>query len=526
MVRTEYSAVRNVEVRGFFVSLLKVLLVLFLLLSLVISLIVVAALLAHERGKEKCAGVIKNDRKGFESSLRPMSCDVAVVGGGISGMYIAETLMRMKKEDNVCLFEKDSRFGGRNYDYKFSQTPNISISLGAWRVDREHKRVMALVRRFNIPMLKIEIKDVHWETRGVFVSSTQALKEQAFPTLLSGPFANMTSSEMMKYAWMNITREKTLEFPYYPDFVCHRLGSEGCQFSMAIYASKRDYDEESTFSVYERRAYNRSYDFFRPPGGLSDIVSALERSAKRLGVKMYAREKVKAINRKGNIFRVDTDNFAVSAKKLIIALPSTPFKDISGELAADIKRNVIFEAVLPMSAFKAVAVYSYPWWENITSLHNLTLKPFERFFSTASCLVGIMPYSGRGPHGEAILQLSYAWRACAVKWGELSKLPKKVFESELKKAIKVVFPGAALPEPLDVVFKYWEKVAWHATKAGSNVSRHDVMKWAKRPFPGEDVFLVGEAYSPITGWNEGALQSTYNTLKEGWEITQPEGLLD
>jgi len=58
-----------------------------------------------------------------------MSCDVAVVGGGISGMYMAETLMRMKKEDNVCLFEKDSRFGGRNYDYRFSQAPNISISM-------------------------------------------------------------------------------------------------------------------------------------------------------------------------------------------------------------------------------------------------------------------------------------------------------------------------------------------------------------------------------------------------------------
>ena len=63
-----------------------------------------------------------------ESSLRPMSCDVVVVGGGISGMYLAETLMRMKKKDNVCLFEKDSRFGGRDYDYRFSQVPNISIS--------------------------------------------------------------------------------------------------------------------------------------------------------------------------------------------------------------------------------------------------------------------------------------------------------------------------------------------------------------------------------------------------------------
>jgi len=243
-------------------------------------------------------------------------------------------------------------------------------------------------------MLKMDIKDVHWEARGVFVSSTQALKEQAFPTLLSGPFANMTLSEMMKYAWMNITREKTLEFPSYRDFVCHQLGSEGCEFYMARYAIKRNYGEESFLGVYERSeaSSNSSYDYYRPPGGLSDIVSALERSAKRLGVKMYARENVKAIHRKGNIFTVDTDNFTVSARKLIIAVPRTPFEEISGDVAADIKRNVFFEANLADSSFKAVAVYSYPWWENITSLHSLTLKPLERFFSGASCLVSIMPY--------------------------------------------------------------------------------------------------------------------------------------
>ena len=63
MVRTEYSAVRNVEVRGFFVSLLQAFLVLFLLFSLLISLIVVAALLAHEKGKAKHAEVINVDSK-------------------------------------------------------------------------------------------------------------------------------------------------------------------------------------------------------------------------------------------------------------------------------------------------------------------------------------------------------------------------------------------------------------------------------------------------------------------------------
>ena len=63
MVRTEYSAVRKTEVRGFFVSLVNALLLLFLLLSLLIALIVLAALLAHEKGKEKHAGVIYDGPK-------------------------------------------------------------------------------------------------------------------------------------------------------------------------------------------------------------------------------------------------------------------------------------------------------------------------------------------------------------------------------------------------------------------------------------------------------------------------------
>jgi len=56
-----------VEVRGYFVSLAQVFLALFLLLSLLIALIVVAALLAHEKGKAKQAspGVIKDEGEGF-----------------------------------------------------------------------------------------------------------------------------------------------------------------------------------------------------------------------------------------------------------------------------------------------------------------------------------------------------------------------------------------------------------------------------------------------------------------------------
>ena len=62
----------------------------------------------------------------------------------------------------------------------------------------------------------------------------------------------------------------------------------------------------------------------------------------------------------------------------------------------------------------------------------------------------------------------------------------------------------------------------HYTKAGSNVSRHDLAKWAKRPFPGKEIYMVGEAFSTISGWNEGALLSAYEALEEGWNIVNPE----
>ena len=62
----------------------------------------------------------------------------------------------------------------------------------------------------------------------------------------------------------------------------------------------------------------------------------------------------------------------------------------------------------------------------------------------------------------------------------------------------------------------------HQTKAGSNVSRYDIEDWAKRPLPGEEIYMVGEAFSAITAWNEGSLRSAYIALKDGWGIASPE----
>ena len=63
-----------------------------------------------------------------DERITQMSCDVAIVGGGISGLFVAETLVRLQKETDVCLFERDNRFGGRIRDHTFQRVPSIPVS--------------------------------------------------------------------------------------------------------------------------------------------------------------------------------------------------------------------------------------------------------------------------------------------------------------------------------------------------------------------------------------------------------------
>ena len=74
------------------------------------------------------------DGKGKGKGI-PKHCDVAIVGGGIGGLYMAESLLRLHKETDVCVFERHTRLGGRLYDYVFPQVPDVYM--GEFSIQRE-----------------------------------------------------------------------------------------------------------------------------------------------------------------------------------------------------------------------------------------------------------------------------------------------------------------------------------------------------------------------------------------------------
>ena len=54
-------------------------------------------------------------------------------------------------------------------------------------------------------------------------------------------------------------------------------------------------------------------------------------------------------------------------------------------------------------------------------------------------------------------------------------------------------------------------------KAGTKFSLEEIRKWAKRPLPGSDVFLIGKAFYNFGGRLEDTIRSTNETLVEGWK---------
>ena len=63
---------------------------------------------------------------------------------------------------------------------------------------------------------------------------------------------------------------------------------------------------------------------------------------------------------------------------------------------------------------------------------------------------------------------------------------------------------------------------WHEWKAGYRLD--EIMCRMRKPVRGQDIFIVGEAYSFGQGWVEGALDTAESTLEEFFGLPQPEWL--
>ncbi len=81
-----------------------------------------------------------------------MDLDIAVVGGGVSGVYSAWRLHAAQGNSNrIALFECSNRIGGRLFTVTMPGLPNVKVEVGGMRyIKDEHPVVTSVIEHLGL----------------------------------------------------------------------------------------------------------------------------------------------------------------------------------------------------------------------------------------------------------------------------------------------------------------------------------------------------------------------------------------
>lgn len=241
----------------------------------------------------------------------------------------------------------------------------------------------------------------------------------------------------------------------------------------------------------------------------------------------------------------------VRAKKIILAMPRRSLELVKSTFFEDpwLKDNL--GSVLIQSAFKLFLAYESPWWRalGLVAGRSVTDLPIRQtyYFGTEADQEGGLPFM------NSLLMASYNDISTVPFWKGLERgRPYTGYRSScLEPGVEIVVPETefpateemvvvankqvaalhALPElpmPYSAVYHTWNEDpyggGWHEWKAAYRLD--EVMCRMRKPVDGQDIHIVGDAYSFGQGWVEGALDTAESTLEDFFGLSRPSWLTD
>jgi oxygen-dependent protoporphyrinogen oxidase len=164
-----------------------------------------------------------------------MDNKVAIIGGGLSGLVIAEGLQR-KGYKNVTVFEKDNRVGGKLHTVWYK---GKSYEFGALFSMPSQKHLKALMKRFNVKIDGPRLSRVNYDTNGNkimqlpkealgdFVKELDRLPDvlAEYNSLEKINIDNIEASLMLSFSkWCDINQLRVLKEVYAHYFTSYGLG--------------------------------------------------------------------------------------------------------------------------------------------------------------------------------------------------------------------------------------------------------------------------------------------------------------
>lgn len=392
---------------------------------------------------------------------------VAIIGGGMAGLYAAEVLAT--RGFDVTVFEKSAVWGGRVLTYR---TPQIQYEIGAGRIYAKHARMRALVDRFKLTTYPITTHTAH-ETpaaTNTFLDLFEPVR-RACESVPVAELRNHTIADIVPDALRPILKM----YPYWAEI--HMLRADS---ALALFRPKQPMGARGTD------------DYYGIVEGIDALATHLKTAAAAAGATLRANHTVRTIERRStdNMFEITgvaSRPFTYTTHRVILATcrcSLTQFRTLLNN--APLLRQI---GTSPLMRIYAV----YPpnpttgtvWFAGLPKI--VTSNPLRY----------VIPIDA----AKGLIMISYTDGADTDYWRQFTSDDQ--LRAAIQTSVRVLFPAHMIPEPTYLKRHDWTGGCSYWLPGDYDVA--DAIEAARNPAPG--VYVIGESVSATQTWVEGALES-------------------
>lgn len=515
-----------------------------------------------------------------------VEADVAVIGGGVAGLYAAWRLMSDQRKSadaervRVVVLEATDRIGGRIETVTFPGMPRHRAEFGAMRLASWQRLVLTLADQLGIEVEPFPAGDEHnfWYLRGKRLHADELSDSSKVPYGLEDWEVGKTPQELLDHVAQQLLGERPMpserrawdelkatlryrgrlarEFGFW-NVLADQLSSEAVNYvsdAIGFGSMTQNWNAmEALQLIYAD--FGPEVSYFRFRSGTDELPVALARQAVAQGAEIFCANPVTRLDEgvdgpPGVTLTVRNrrtgEPWRVHARHVISALPRRamellgqpgslfePFPDADPEILE------LVGSVHRYPAFKLFLAFEEPWWRelHIKGGRSVTDLPIRQTF-----------YFGVEESERALLMSSYNDDRAVAYWQGLAWTdhdeptaprlqvageggPSQVFVAppEMVRHAQVQLSrmhGIDVPTPFMAAYRNWSSPpfggAWHLWRV--NTDSVAVGKRMRRPLPAYNIHVCGEAYSGIQAFIEGALTSTELVLQEQLGLDAPDWL--
>jgi lysine 2-monooxygenase len=500
--------------------------------------------------------------------------DVAIIGGGPSGLYAAYRLLTGTPRSNspvatkpsVAVFEASGRLGGRIWSVVPPQAPHLIAEFGGMRFLQNQEIVPKLVGALKLPTVPFSAGNGqnYAYLRGSRFRVSQYADPSVVPYSLPAAEQGMSPSDLLikgieTYVpnaptltgaqWTKVKATTTsggqlLRDQGYWNLMQNALSPEGYDLvadgvgypSLAENWNSVEMMQELAGDFAPNAAY------FTIPGGYMRLPLTLGAMARSAGARVHlsstAVSIVPAPGGKATITLQGSSGTTstVTARRVILTTPLEPLQKLA--VRSPVLQGTAFQTALgtvgPTTASKMFLAFSTPWWKalGIVGGYSITDLPAKRiwYFGTEADQPG-----GDAANQNSLLML-YNDEAPAAYWDGYEPArafngppsPRTAPPAMVAAAVSQLSEvhGVTVPQPYWAGFINWENLPYGNGFHWWNVHADSaqVVSYLADPFDEMKVSVVGDCWSPAQNWIESGLTVTERLMQSVYRLESPPWL--